>query len=251
MKKISIERLLAWAFAVEMAGWRPVEAENLGYGASAWSVIERIGALGARIDGGTPMGQARREEPHADALAASDAVMALAARGGFDVAPGWQPFPEWRDEHGLVAADVARVVEEQRLRGDIVNGDRVVSLVLSSAVLGRGPDWEAEEPFAQFVSMNGKPRWFLKRKAKDAFGRIYEYETDGRDPVKRRPLRGAYRKYELATPVRSAVLARLDWQLWQDALAVLHESLAPRLQNHALLPFRPNRHPWARLVDAA
>ncbi|NVP56075.1 hypothetical protein [Mycoplana rhizolycopersici] len=251
MKKVSIERLLTWAFAVELAGWRPEERENLGYGSSAWSIIERVGALGTRIDGGTPLGQARREEPQADALIAADAVMGLAARGGFDVAPGWQPFPEWHDGHGLVAAEVARVIEEQRLRGDIVNGDHVVTLVLSSAVLGHGPDWEAEEPFAQPVSMNGKPRWFVKRKAKDAFGRIYEYEADGRDPAKRRPMRGAYRKYELTTPVRGAILSRLDWQLWQDALVHLHESLAPRLENHVLLPFRPDRQPWVRLVEAA
>ncbi len=250
MKKVGIERLLTWAFSVELANWRPEERENIGYPASAWAVIQRIGAMGTRIDGGMPMGQVLREEPHADALLASDAVMALAERGGFEVAPGWQPFPEWRDEHGLVAAEVARVVEEQRLRGDIANGDRVVTLVLSCAMLGRGPDWEADEPEAEVVSLNGKPRWFVKLKAKDAFGRVYEYETDGRDPAKRRPLRGAYRKYVLSAPVRAAILDRLDWQLWQDALAHLHDSLAPRLKNHVLLPFRPNRQPWARMVDA-
>lgn len=251
MKKVSIERLLTWAFAVELVGRPPEETEKLGYGASAWAVIERVGMLGTRIDGGSaPLGQAPdRDEPHADAVAAADAVMALASRGGFEVSPEWRPFPEWPDDHRLVAAEVARVVEEQRLRGDLVNGDHVVTLVLSSAVLGHGPDWEAEEPFTQLVSMNGKPRWFIKRKAKDAFGRVYEYEADGRDPARRRPMRGAYRKYELATSVRGAILARLDWQLWQDALGLLHESLAPRLANHVLLPFRPDRHPWLRRVE--
>ena len=247
MKKMTIERFLTWAFSVELAGWRPDDGADLGYGASAWAAIERVGMLGTRIDGGAaPLGQSRRDEPHADAFAAADAVMALGSLGGFDVAAGWTPFPDWADEHGLVAGEVARVIEEQRLRGDRVNGDHVVNLVLASAVLGRGPDWQADEPQAEMIKRGGNPAWFVMKKGRDAFGRIYEYEADGRNQAGKRPVKGAYRKYELTAPVRGAILARLDWQLWQDALATLHDSLGGRLANHALLPFRPDRQPWVR-----
>ncbi len=74
-------------------------------------------------------------------MAVGDAVRALAKLDGFEIGAGWQPFPEWDDPHGLIAAEVASVVAHELGRGGRMNGRHVVNLVTSAAILRRGPDW--------------------------------------------------------------------------------------------------------------
>lgn len=254
MKTVTIEAFLTWAFTQELCKLGGGDGLS-GVGLSNWSVTRDMAVLGTIIDRspniyGVVPGFVGEGDPHPDAIAAGDAVRAL-DDVGFDIPEGWNPFPEWPDEHGLVAAEVSRVVGEVRLKGERLTGRYLVTLVTRAAILGHGTDWTCAYPGARMVSVNGKPGWFIKRRAKDAFGRAYEYEADGRDHVRHRPKKGAYRKYELKSSVRGAVLSRLDWQLWQDALAKLAESLEGRLQSHRISGFVPDRHPWSRRKRSA
>lgn len=249
MKKISIEALLTWAFTQELG--KVGAAADVGTGFSlAWSGMAEVAALGTIVDrtpnvyGAIPS-FVYEGEPHPDALVVGDAVRRLDEHG-FEIAKGWNPVADWSDDHGLIAAEVARIAEEQRRRTDRLSGPHVVSLVISSAVLKRGPSWQADQPEAVMVSSMGKPAWFVMRKAKDSLGRIYEFEDNGFDKRRQRPVKGAYRKWRLKRSIRGDVLSRLDWQLWQSALKVLHGRLSRpmRLSEHELLPFRPVRQPW-------
>lgn len=251
MKKINIEALLTWAFTQELP---KIGAGSAGSAVafSNWNVIADIAALGTMIDrnpnryGAIP-GYIDEGEPAYDALLVGDAVRALAAHGGFEIADGWNPFPEWSDPQGLVREEVGRVVQEQRGRSDRLSGAHVVNLVISAAKLGRGPVWRADEPKTQFMrGSNGKDLWFVTRWGRDRLGQRYSYEDNGCDQKTRKPKKGAYRKYRLDGPVRGAALSRLDWQLWQSALETLHESLRARLVAHSLIDFYPDRHPWIR-----
>lgn len=256
MKKIEIEKLLTWAFVHELP---KVGAGNGGtaVGYSSWNAIADIASLGTMIDrtpnpyGAIP-GYIYEGEPAPDAVLVGDAVRALAGRDGFEIAAGWHPFPEWQDPHGLIRAEVERIADEQRDRSDRLNGRHVVNLVVSSAMLGRGPSWEAAAPTARpMLGPKGKPIWFVDRKAKDSLGRTYTYRDNGYDQKRHRPIKGAYRRWTLNRPLRGDILARLDWQLWQSALEVLHESLRERLAAHVLYDFVPDRHPWTRAKKAA
>lgn len=251
MKKVTtISALLRWAFVEELP---KVESGRVGPSAapSVWQMMFDVITLGTNIDK-SPNGYGvvgnfvNVGDPHPDALLVGDAVRALADRNGFEIMSGWWPFPEWDDPHGIIRAEVDRIAQEQVFeRGGRLNGRHVVTLVTSAAILGRGPDWTADMPKVVMLKNGGKDAWFVKRYAKDAFGRNIEYEDNGFNVRRQRPLRGAYRKYRLAEPIRSAVIARLEWQLWQSALEVLHDSLSGGLSQHDLLPFVPNRQPWA------
>lgn len=257
MKKISIEALLTWAFTQEL-GKVGASGTYAGPGYSvAWSGFVEMAALGTMVDRSPNLYGAipsfvYEGEPHRDAVVVGDAVRAL-ANEGFEIADGWNPVPEWADERGLIAAAVEKVTAEQRDRSDRLSGRHILSLVISSAVLGRGPSWQAEQPKVVMVEHRGKPAWFVMRKAKDRTGKTYHYEDNGFDQRRQRPVKGAYRKWSLDRSVRGDILSRLDWQLWQSCLELLHLRLsAPkRLAEHALLPFRPIRAPWKSAVGTA
>ncbi|MDK4713004.1 hypothetical protein [Rhizobium sp. CNPSo 4039] len=253
-KMIGIEALLSWAFIEELP---KVESGSVGPSAapSVWQMMFDVITLGTNIDK-SPNGYGvvghfvNIGEPHPDAVIIGDAVRALADRNGFEIMTGWWPFPEWDDPHGIIRAEVDRIAAEQVYeRGGRLNGRHIVTLVTSAAILKRGPDWAADEPKVVTIKLNGKDdAWFVKRTTKDAFGRPIEYEDSGFDYRKRRPKRGAYRKYRLAEPIRAAVISRLEWQLWQSALEALSESLTGRLSAYDVLPFTPDRQPWARVA---
>jgi len=248
MKKITIEALLTWAFTRELCKVGGPEIATTGY--SFVSGIAEYLVLGTLIDRspnafGVIPSFVHEGKPHLDAVAVGEMVRGL-ANEGFEIASGWNPVPEWQDDHGLIAAAVEKLAAEQRDRSDRLSGRHIVSMVISSAVLGRGPSWQAEEPKTVVVTRMGKPAWFVMRKAKDRTGQTYHYEDNGFDQRRQRPVKGAYRKWRLDRSIRSDVLSRLDWQLWQSALELLHLRLsAPKcLTSHDLLPFRPIRAPW-------
>lgn len=256
MKKMSIEALLTWAFTQELP--------KLGAGgggsfmaASNFSFISEVAVLGTIIDRspnhfGVIPGYLYEGDPSSDALAVGNAVNELADRGGLEIDAGWYPFPEWADPQGLVRGEVDKIAAEQRQRNDRLTGRHVVNLVISSAMLGRGPIWTADEPETEFVrGANGRDVWFVTRWSRDRVGKRYSYEDNGYDAKRCKPKSGAYRKYRLAHSVRGATLSRLDWQLWQSALEALHESLRSRLSDHTLLEFHPDRHPWVRVRNHA
>ena len=257
MKKVTIEQLLNWAFTQELCKvGAPMADTGHGYSA-AWTMVSEVAVLGTLIDrnpnvyGVIPDFVSAMADPHPDAVRVGEAVRAMVEFGSFDYSGEgvWKPFPEWSDEYGLIAAEVASVDEMLRLKGERLNGRHVVNLVTRHAILGRGPDWTAEEPKVRMVMKSGRPAWFIAKKGRDALNRIYHFEADGFDRKKQKPMKGAYRKYELSTSIRGAILSRLDWQLWQDALEHLHADLSGRLRANDLLPFVPDRQPWARLIS--
>jgi hypothetical protein len=255
MKKITIENLLIWAFTQELPKVGAGGGNGPSAAASSWEALSEMIALGTLIDKspngyGVIASYIQEGEPHVDAVTVGNAVRALVEHDGFEIAAGWNPFPEWQDDHGLIAEAVAHVASSEVGRKGRLNGKQIVSLVTSAAILRRGPDWHADEPKAVMVLWSGKPAWFIRKKIQDRTG-WHEVEDDGFDKKRQRPLKGAYRKFKLATPIRSAIIARMEWQLWQSALEALFDSLAGRLKEHEILPFTPNRHPWATLSKSA
>lgn len=255
MKTTTITELLAWAFCQELckvgSGGDGLTTVSI----SSWSLTRDMAVLGTLIDRspnifGVIPGFIEDGEPHPDALAVGKAVKAL-DQIGFEIPDGWMPFPEFDDPHGLIAAEVARVVAEVRLKGDRLGGRHLVTLVTGAAILGRGPDWSCDAPKFRMVEMRGEPQWFVRKTTTDALGRAYEYEANGFDPLKRRPRKGAYRKYELSQMMRGDILSRLDWQLWQDALVFLANHLDGKLKAHRIGAFVPDRQPWARIKSYA
>lgn len=245
--KIGIEKLLQWAFTQELCSKKPAYGA-IETGTSNFTMIMEIIRLGAVIDR-TPNIMAASSalepiEPHIDAQAVRDAVRALSERR-FEIAEGWNPFPEWADETGLIAENVRHEVDAIKARGEATSGRQIVALVYTCAILGRGPDWTADKPKVVTVKHAGKEAWFVQQKNVDLLGRPFMLEVNGYDRKRKRPVRGAYRKQELAEPILGDILSRLEWQLWQDALSVLHKSLHGRLLAHDLLPFVPRRQPWA------
>ncbi len=251
MKKITIEKLLTWAFTQELCKVGATGEEG-GALSGGWQAFAGMAELGTLIDrtpnyyGVIPDFVTNGGDPHPDAVAVGDAVRALADHGGYDIDGTMNLFPEWTDERGLIALEVARMAEELQIKRDILQASHVVNLVISSAILARGPDWHAERPAEKMVERAGKPAWFIMRKAADAFGRPYTYETDGRDKRTHRPLRGAYRKFELSSPLRGAIVARMEWSIWQSALSELYAALSGRLAAHDLQPFTADYQPWLR-----
>ncbi|CDZ43082.1 Hypothetical protein NGAL_HAMBI1146_58550 [Neorhizobium galegae bv. officinalis] len=247
---MTIEQALGWAFNLELCKIGVSVPLGPGY-SQAWSMMSEVAALGTIVDRspnayGVIPDFVMTSEPHPDALTIGGAVRCLADRGRFEIPAGWNPLGDWTDEHGLVAHDLAAVVDSLRAKSDLLGGKHVVNLVVSHAILGRGPGWDAVQPKASMVMRRGKPAWFVLKKAKDSLGRVYSHEVDGFDQGKQRPMRGAYRKYQLDGSVRFAALSRLDWQLWQDALSALHDELLGQLHYVDLLQFWPDRQPWMR-----
>ncbi|UXS04457.1 hypothetical protein [Agrobacterium tumefaciens] len=246
--KIGIEKLLQWAFVQELCVRDIAEAGGPSSSSSNFTMIMEMLELGAIIDRSRNVMAASSAvtlEPHLDALVVADAVRDL-VDGHFTVENDWSPFSDWDDDHGLVSVAVQAEIEAFRLRGDRANGRRAANLVICSAILGRGPDWFAEKPAERVVERWGKPAWFIMKSAKDCFGRVYQFEADGFDRKKRRPMRGAYRKMELAEPIRSAIIARMEWKLWQDALVSLSKSLANQLSFYEVELYSPDDAPWSR-----
>lgn len=249
MKKIGIEQLLTWAFTQELPKIGARSESVLSAAPSSWNVMSDMIALGTMVDKGpnrygVVSGFVHEGDPHPDAMIVGNAVRGLAAHGGFEIGKGWNPYPGFTDEHGIIAAEVARVVSDQMERSDKINGRYMVNLVTSAAILKRGPCWLAEEPRVVMVMNSGKPAWFVQRKMRDGCGRTIPYEDNGFDQHKGRPKVGAYRKYRIASPIRSAIVARMDWQLWQSSLLYLRNTLASELSAHDLQPFTPDREPW-------
>lgn len=250
MKK-TIEELLNWAFTQELPKVGVMESVGQGY-SSAWNMMSEAAMLGQIVDRspniyGVVPDFVLTTAPHHDAIVVGDAVQALAARGAFDIPAGWNPFADWAGDLGevgdqLLAAEAQNAADIFRATAD--QGRYVVTLVIRHAILGRGPVFEAERPVVTAQMRRGMPAWFIARKAKDRLNRVYTYEADGFDPKKRRPYPGAYRKFELNRLVTGVAQSRLDWQLWQDALFSLSETLPKQLKRFELHAFRPDRQPW-------
>lgn len=255
-KNMTIQQLLTWAFTEELCKAEAAGGRLAPSMSNPNAIVGEVGALGTLIDrspnawGVIPTWEVDGL-PHEDALTVGRAVRAL-TETGFDIPEGWQPFPEWTDdEHGLIAAEVDRVLCEEREHGTRRTGRHAYNLILTCAVLKRGPDWRAERPKVRMVERNGMPAWFVEKKFRDSLGQVHLREVDGRDKTSRRPVKGAYRKYMLSSGLRAEVLSRIDWIVWQAALQMLERELAGRLICKQITAMRFDMAPWKREVRAA
>lgn len=232
MKNISIEVFLTWAFTRELCKGRN-GAGRVGQLADAWRAMGEMAELGTLIDRspnnfGVIPDILAEDDPHPDALAAGHAVRALAEMR-FAV-PDGELFPGYDDPHGLIAQEVAAVRADLARRGDGAGARHVVALVINAAILGRGPDVACEQPRFRMIESYGKPAWFVERRMRDAFGGVHVYEDDGYDARVGKPKLGAYRKWQLAEPMRGSVMARIDWLWWREALRRISDALAGNLR---------------------
>lgn len=244
MRKIAFKEFMKWAFGEEL-----VHVANDG-GSAAWSRLAEMVALGTMVDtsgiGGS--GLPELANVHPDAIAANDAVMLLAAEN-LTLPEGWNPFPDMDDPHGLIAACVAKVMERRALRysGDLNNN--LIALVISYAVMGKEPDWTAEQPKFRMIERAGKPAWFVMSKTKDALGRVYACETDGYNAKAGRPKPGAYRKYDMDSAFQGAVQARIDWYLWSKATEIISRRLSTGLRDHQITMPEIDCEIWKKSAD--
>lgn len=248
MTKTTMEALLSWAFVHELPKGGGVD--GLAGGGSAWSAITGYGQLGTLVDTSMPADWRppfilEQGEPDADAVAIGRAVAELGA-ADIVIPDGWNPLGDWQNETeralGLERADA--VAARVRLKGGRA-GRELVAMLVAHAILGTAPDWRMDEPRLRLVSRGGKPAWFVKKAMKDAFGREFVIEVDGTNPKHRgHPVRGAYRKHELADDPTAGILSRLDWQLRVAALDLLEYRLDGVLARREIARAKRDARPW-------
>lgn len=247
MKTVTIEELLSWAFVHELPKGGGVE--GLVNGNSAWGMI----MLGTRVSCSAPgSGSAEnyfieQGEPNEDALTVGEAVRDL-RHCEIVVPPDWMPLSDWTldDVSGdLARAAIARVIARVEARTPAHRAEHLIGLVVGTAVLGREPDWQADQPKVRMVERGGKPAWFVIREQNDGFGRTIQVEVDGFSAKAQRPVKGAYRKHEFSVDPSGDIMGRLDRQLWHAALLHLELTLAPRLVAHRLTASDQVASPWS------
>jgi hypothetical protein len=225
--------------------------------ASSWGKVTAFAELMTLVDvdrGGDNF-WIDQGEPHDDALAVGEAVAAL-AHCDIVIPPGWNALADWPDDDGLVMPAVTRAVEQFHLRPPLRRAAGIVNLIVGTAILGREPAWDAEPSKVRMVERGGMPAWFIVRRVTDELGQTFDLEVDGRHPRTRRPLRGAYRRYEFSSNPAGDILARLDYQIWVAGLRLLADRLNGKLVDHRLVPCEREAAPWigrdsggVRLVD--
>lgn len=243
--RMDIENLLRWAFVHELSKGGGVA--GIGDMNSAWSKISGYGQLGTLIDTGRlggGMGWIEEGEPHRDAVLIGEAVRDLAGVeiGGFADWDAFADVPHLAPHLGGIAARVEKRVAALPPHSRMA---LPVTLVISAAVTGRGPDWRwPDTPKARVVTRMGKPAWFAVQQVTDAFGRASTIEVDGYDPKRGRPRKGAYRRYEVAPDPFSVALSRADWQIWVTCLEMLVAQLVGCLADYEPVSAGHSLTPW-------
>lgn len=255
MPIVTIEKLLHWAFVMEM----PLPDEGVviaSAGFGPWGAIERIGALGTMVDASRSpcdspsswvIGQA---DP--DAVKVVNAVaelddMTLREEDGFDILAGWPYFGSLGEE---AVSKAWAILARRDQQGRMVIRSAISTLIRRVAVLGTWPDWVCDAPRVDMATVEGKPAWFRKVMQPvewDATGvaiRSVEVEVDGRNKVSRRPYPGAYRKYVLTPDVSGKLARRIEYTLTHAALTTLAADL-DGLGGRKVLPPMCSPMPWA------
>ncbi|MER9625033.1 MULTISPECIES: hypothetical protein [unclassified Mesorhizobium] len=266
MRTMTIEELLTWAFVHELpkgggvdgldnanSAWRTLEA-------SAWGKITRYAELGTLIDRGRADAEniwIEQGEPHDDAVAIGRAVAGL-SQCDVAIPDGWNALADWPETNGLARMAVDNTVARYRARSRQQRVEGMISLVVGTAILGREPDHQAEPSRVRMAERGGKPAWFVMQRIAHGDGRVYDLEIDGFNPRSQRPLKGAYRKYELSVDPSGDILGRLDYQIWVAALRRLEAAVAMQLTGHRLTYSDRTMTPWLEMdrpgvaiVDAA
>ncbi|MBS9720190.1 hypothetical protein JYU29_05750 [Tianweitania sp. BSSL-BM11] len=254
MKTMTIEEMLVWAFVNELpkgGGVDGLESRESAWGAmsSGSDMMASFAVLGMKPQ--TSVGSSYEPrgmwfdqgDAHPDALTLGGAVSDL-GRCSVRLPTDWQPLSDWPNTLGLAEAEVDNQAARFQARSETETGRSLVALVMGTSILGKRPDWSSVPLEARVVERGGKPAWFVKRTMLDNFHQPFEIEVDGYNPKSGRPVRGAYRKFELTGNAAGDILARLDWQLWIAALRHLGTVMRAKLVEHRLADFDERMTPW-------
>jgi hypothetical protein len=226
-KKIDIEKLLQWAFREELPKGHAVEA-------SAWSLIETFGQLGARVDvsarGSSSGGLGFVPgEPHPDALAVAAAVRSMSR------------------EHRFSKTDCAGLLGDYAGVGELAIGAmagvafNLRALIIRCAALGAPMVWDIGVPRLCRVTRLDNQHAIVF--GLDDAGQLIELRSDKKG---RYPIGSAPRCHlEWTEPsIEQLLETRAEYAAWRHALASLALDLANRLGDiEATGPLRP-ADPW-------
>jgi hypothetical protein len=239
MKSMAIEDLLRWAYRTELpkAERGAVGFHPAGFSASSWS-----DGMAAVDNGfGVVIDWQANGPPHPDALVIGRAVAALDAYA-VAVPEDWNPVADLglsEDETRTALATGLRDVFVTDAQGETRPRRALSVLLRHHAIMGGGPDWEAEVPERRIITgPNGRPRWFrmvdVDYGTVDGQRMIRSIEQDGYDAKRHRPHPDAYRKTLLDPDPALAVAWRAEYELWVMGLAALVDVLeGPRSRGGA------------------
>lgn len=247
---IHIEKLLRWAFVMELTKRDLGDEGPRMAAASSWAIVERIGELGTMVDG-SGAGAFGDAEPHPDALAIEEAVLALddgvVTEGDeHDLLAGWGDLGEAGEAAIARAWDLVTCFDDGRR----IMRSPISSLVRRIAILGEWPEWHGDAPSLVLATgREGRPLWYRRTRIEvrwDLTGvptQWLDVEVDGFDRVRQRPHKGAYRKSALSYDVSPILARRLEYGLTHAALVALASRL-DGLGGRCVLPPIAPAVPW-------
>lgn len=241
MKKITVQKLLNWAFVHELP--KGGGADGIYSPRSAWGLMEQVGSLGVHID----LNRGRQDlpacfeqgEPHPDALIVGQAVRKIM---DFDFALDnlsfeMLPLHRWNEQARTLAEPIFdSMIVRLKNCSKQERGCSVIALVVSCAVLEKEPEHSLPLPKLATICRGGSPCWFIKQKRVDSFGRETEVEVDGFNYKSRRPWRGAYLKHLLNPSPEGNFENWVNYQLWKKSLKFLYHELNGKLSDFCLIP---------------
>lgn len=183
-------------------------------------------------------------EPHPDAVIIGETVMELDRALDVGFPDGWSPIEDLAGLGQLGLAAVARAVREVAPGGCFA---RAHQLLISRAVLGADRDgWRCEGARVEPVRLNGKPQWEREEEVQvgeDAWGRpLFERRVvDGYNRRAKRPYADARLRQHLVPDPHLAIVARIEWELWWQAMTLVAERCQSRL---AIAPPSVPPRPW-------
>lgn len=253
--KKGVEDLLAWAYLSELpklktscATMGPEEAKSAWLGVERWLSELSLAGPARENHFGVVVDWGAQGEPHADAIAIHETVLALDEMA-LGMPEDWSPIAELGELGGHAAGLPRRALEtlcapaedgEWRLRKPVSR------LVFKHAVLGGCPDWRIDPPEVRIVSDYGRPKWFLRKIVWEdgPTGEVArEIEVDGCDKW-RHPLPNAYQKTFLDPDPLDGVIGRGEYEIWRFALDVLANALDVRLVDFEPAPSDRAQRPW-------
>jgi hypothetical protein len=252
-RRLDIEKALVWAYRDELPKTpRPggtIRALGL---PAVWRRVDRFGELLELVDEdglnqwGVIADPFAVAAPHVDAVALHNAVVDLAG-----LAPGlpeaWDPLEDLDlgdDRPAILGRARERLFALDRDGRGLVLRHSLPRLIQRCAILGAPDVALGEIPIRREVTgPTGRPQWF-RRETVVVDGVPIEIEVDGYNGKAKRPHADAYRKFQWdPDPVEIAVDRGL-FELWRQALDVLVEELAGRLDSIELVESRRSIRPW-------
>jgi hypothetical protein len=219
MQSLDIERLVQWAYRVELPKARRSSFQATA--PSAWSIVERHLALGVKVDVSAAGARAARpaigDDPHPDALIVERVVDGL-SRGAL---------VDWpRSAASLLGEFAAFVADAEPAVARYTFNE--FALVVGCAESAARPSWRIGQPQVRpACGKNGKPALVGTRFASA------RYSIGARCPL------------EFHSPsIDQVIIARAAYAVWHAGLTRLAADLKGRLRAHIALSPTASAQPW-------